>query len=126
MDDKLKILLVDDERDFLETTTKRLVRRGYEVRSAMSCSEALELIGSGWPDVVVLDVMLPDRDGILCLKEIKQKWPSLAVILLTGHASMQAGRQSLEYGANDYCLKPIELDELVEKIKIAHREMSGK
>jgi len=126
MDTKRKLLLVDDEKDFLETTTKRLARRGYDVRSAMKCSDAIELIGSGWPEVVVLDVMLPDRDGILCLKEIKQKWPSLVVILLTGHASMQAGRQSLEYGANDYCLKPIELDVLVEKIKIAYRETTGR
>jgi DNA-binding NtrC family response regulator len=119
MNKKINILLVDDEEDFLETTMKRLARRGYEARSTMNCSEAIQIIGSGWPEVVVLDVMLPDRDGIQCLKEIKQRWPSIVVILLTGHASMQAGRQCLEYGANDYCLKPIELDELVEKIKIA-------
>lgn len=119
MNNKITILLVDDEQDFLETTTKRLSRRGYEVRSAVNCSDAIRSIEGGPPDVIVLDVMLPDRDGIQCLKEIKQKWPAIIVILLTGHASMQAGRQCLEYGANDYCLKPIELDELVEKIKIA-------
>jgi two-component system OmpR family response regulator len=119
MNKKINILLVDDEQDFLETTMKRLARRGYDVRSTMNCSEAIQVIGSGWPEVVVLDVMLPDMDGIQCLKEIRQKWPTIVVILLTGHASMQAGRQCLEYGANDYCLKPIELDELVEKIKIA-------
>ncbi|MGC2061648.1 MAG: response regulator [Thermodesulfovibrionales bacterium] len=121
MNSKINILFVDDEQDFLETTTKRLARRGYDVRSAMNCSEAIRVLESGWPDVVVLDVMLPDRDGIQCLKEIKQKWPAVVVILLTGHASMQAGRQCLEYGANDYCLKPIELDELIEKIKIARK-----
>lgn len=119
MNNKISILLVDDEQDFLETTTKRLSRRGYEVRSAVNCSDAIRSIEGGPPEVIVLDVMLPDRDGIQCLKEIKQKWPTIIVILLTGHASMQAGRQCLEYGANDYCLKPIELDELVEKIKIA-------
>lgn len=119
MNNKITILLVDDEQDFLETTTKRLSRRGYEVRSAVNCSDAIRSIEGSAPEVIVLDVMLPDRDGIQCLKEIKQKWPTIIVILLTGHASMQAGRQCLEYGANDYCLKPIELDELVEKIKIA-------
>lgn len=119
MNNKITILLVDDEQDFLETTTKRLSRRGYEVRSAVNCSDAIRSIEGSPPEVIVLDVMLPDRDGIQCLKEIKQKWPTIIVILLTGHASMQAGRQCLEYGANDYCLKPIELDELVEKIKIA-------
>lgn len=122
MSDKFNILLVDDEKDFLDLTTKRLMRRGYNVRSATTCAEALPIIESDWPAVVVLDVMLPDRDGIDFLKEIKQKRPSAIVILLTGHASMQAGRQSMEYGANDYCLKPIELDELIEKIEIAYRE----
>lgn len=122
MSEKFNILLVDDEKDFLEITTKRLTRRGYNIRSATTCSEAMQIIESDWPEVIVLDVMLPDRDGIECLKEIKQKRPSSIVILLTGHASMQAGRQSMEYGANDYCLKPIELDELVEKIEIAYRE----
>lgn len=122
MSDKINILLVDDEKDFLEITTKRLTRRGYNIKSATTCSEAIRVIESDWPEVIVLDVMLPDRDGIECLKEIKQKRPSAIVILLTGHASMQAGRQSLESGANDYCLKPIELNELAEKIEIAYRE----
>jgi len=122
MSDRFNILLVDDEKDFLEITTKRLMRRGYNVRNATTCSEALLIIEGDWPEVIVLDVMLPDRDGIECLKEIKRKRPSSIVILLTGHASMQAGRQSMEYGANDYCLKPIELDELIEKIEIAYRE----
>lgn len=122
MNNKISILLVDDETDFLEMTTKRLARRGYDVRSAANCAEAILELERGCPDVVILDVMLPDRDGIQCLKEIKQKWPSVVVILLTGHASMQTGRLSIEYGANDYCLKPIELDDLIDKIEIACKE----
>lgn len=122
MNNKISILLVDDENDFIDTTTKRLTRRGYDVKTATNCDEAINVLETGWPNVVILDVMLPDRNGIQCLKEIKQKWPSTIVILLTGHASMQTGLQSLEYGANDYCLKPIELDELIEKIKIAYKE----
>lgn len=125
MGEKLNILFVDDEPDFLETTVKRLARRGYEARTATSCDGALEVIGSGWPDVVVLDVMLAGRDGIQCLQEIKRRWPLMTVIMLTGHASMNAGIRGLEYGANDYCLKPIELDELMEKITIAWRETSS-
>jgi two-component system, OmpR family, response regulator len=122
MGEKLNILFVDDEPDFLETTVKRLARRGYEARTAVSCDEALEVIESDWPDVVVLDVMLAGRDGIQCLQEIKRRWPLMTVIMLTGHASMNAGIRGLEYGANDYCMKPIELDELMEKITIAWRE----
>jgi DNA-binding response OmpR family regulator len=69
--------------------------------------------------------MLPDQDGIECLKSIKGKNPHLPVVMLTGHASMRAGLQGMEYGATDYCLKPIELDELVEKLLIALREAEG-
>lgn len=121
----IHILLVDDETDFLENTAKRLTRRGYDVQSATNCAAALAIVASNWPQVIVLDVMLPDRDGIECLQAIKQNWPTMAVILLTGHASIQTGLRSLEYGANDYCLKPIEFDVLVEKIKIVFREAYG-
>jgi DNA-binding response OmpR family regulator len=124
MTTQLKILLIDDEFDFVETTCKRLIRRGYAAKTALTCSEGLLIIESGWPDVVVLDVMLPDRDGMDFLQEIKGKWPALPVIMLTGHASVQAGLRGLDCGASDYCLKPIDLETLVEKVAIAHRESS--
>ncbi len=122
MTNDIQILLVDDELDFLETTGKRLKRRGYAVKTATSCAAALQELENGWPQVVILDVMLPDKDGILFLREIKQAWPALIVILLTGHASMEAGLKSVEYGAHDYCLKPVEFEDLLEKIEIAVRE----
>jgi len=118
----LNILLIDDEFDFVDTTCKRLTRRGFSARIALTCAEGLTIIESGWPNVVVLDVMLPDRDGMDLLQEIKARWPALPVILLTGHASMQAGLRGLDYGASDYCLKPIEMEVLVEKIALAYRE----
>jgi two-component system, OmpR family, response regulator len=117
------ILLVDDEEDFLETMARRLVRRGFEVRTATHCAMALPEVVAGWPQVVVLDVMLPDIGGMTCLSQIKQQAPRLPVIMLTGHASMHASLQGLEYGASDYCLKPIDLDELVEKLIIAFNDV---
>jgi DNA-binding response OmpR family regulator len=122
MTQALNILLIDDEIDFVETTGKRLARRGYSAKTALTCADGLEIIATGWPELVVLDVMLPDRDGMDCLREIKKRWPALPVIMLTGHASMEAGLHGLECGASDYCLKPIDLETLVEKIAIAHRE----
>ena len=119
------ILLIDDEEDFLETTSRRLRRRGFEVKTAVRCAEALPEVVAGWPQVVVLDVMLPDTDGMECLRLIKQQAPYLPVVMLTGHASMQASLQGMEHGASDYCLKPIELDELVEKIIIAYNDARG-
>ena len=117
-----KILLVDDEGEFLETMSRRLRRRGFEVRTAGDCAGALVEAGSGWPDVAVLDVMLGDADGIECLMRMKRIAPALPVIMLTGHASLQSSILGLEHGASNYCLKPIELDELVEKIIIACKE----
>lgn len=117
-----KILLVDDETDFLETMARRLRRRGFEVHTASDCADALAEVGSGWPDVVVLDVMLGEADGIECLMRMKRIAPTLPVIMLTGHASLQSSILGLEHGASNYCLKPIELDELVEKIIIACKE----
>lgn len=118
------ILLIDDEEDFLETTSRRLRRRKFEVKTATRCAEAMPEVIAGWPQVVVLDVMLPDTSGMECLRQIKQQAPHLPVVMLTGHASMQASLQGLEHGASDYCLKPIELDELVEKMIIAYNEAS--
>ena len=82
-------------------------------------------VSAGWPDVVVLDVMLSNADGMECLSRIKRQAPQLPVLMLTGHASLQASIMGLEHGASDYCLKPIELDELVEKIIIACKEANG-
>ena len=120
------ILLIDDEEDFLETTSRRLRRREFEVKTAARCAEAMPVVASGWPQVVVLDVMLPDTGGMACLGRIKQESPRLPVVMLTGHASLEASLQGLEHGASDYCLKPIELDELVEKIIIAYQDAGGR
>lgn len=122
MNQPRKILLVDDEEEFLETTARRLGLRAFEVRTASCCAEALPEVTAGWPDVVVLDVMLPGIDGFECLQRFKQAAPRLPVIMLTGHASMQSSVRGLQYGASDYCLKPIELGELVEKIIIAYKD----
>ena len=120
------ILLIDDEEDFLETTSRRLRRREFEVKTAARCAEAVAVVASGWPHVVVLDVMLPDTDGMACLGGIKQESPRLPVVMLTGHASLEASLQGLEHGASDYCLKPIELGDLVEKIIIAYQDAGGR
>lgn len=119
MERPLPILLVDDEEDFLEATSKRLQRRGFEVRTATRCDQAIREIEAGWRGVIVLDVMLPDMNGMECLRVIKGAAPRLPVVMLTAHASLEAGLQGIAQGASDYCLKPIELEELVEKILIA-------
>lgn len=119
------LLLVDDEPDFLETMSRRLRRRGFEVRTALDCDQALAAAAAGWPHAVILDVMLGGEDGIECLARIKQCLPAVPVIMLTGHASVQSSILGLEHGAADYCLKPIELNELIERVIIACKEAGG-
>lgn len=123
--EKIRVLLVDDEADYLEITAKRLTRRGYVVTTASDCRTGLASLAASSVDVVVLDLMLPDMDGNDCLKELRKGFPTLGVLMLTGHASVHTGLTCLENGANDYCLKPVPLDELVEKIEIVYRDMKN-
>ncbi|MCF8025561.1 MAG: response regulator [Desulfobacteraceae bacterium] len=116
-----KVLMVDDEQDFLNTFQKRLRRRKVEV-DAVTCGEdALEYMENNSPDIVILDVKMPGMDGITVLNKIKQKYPLVEVILLTGHANMEVAAEGMEIGAFDYVLKPASLDELMFKIEDAYK-----
>jgi DNA-binding NtrC family response regulator len=114
-----KVLVVDDERDFLETIVKRLEARDLAVKGVESGEKALELIDQEPFDVVVLDVKMPGMDGLDTLKEFKKKHPTLEVIMLTGHASVESGIEGMKLGAFDYIMKPVPLDELMEKMRQA-------
>jgi DNA-binding response OmpR family regulator len=118
--EKFKVLIVDDEEDFLETIVKRLQARSIEVTGAESGYKALELINDGNFDVVILDVKMPGLDGIETLREMKKKKPLVEVIMLTGHASVESGIQGMQLGAFDYVMKPVALDELLEKMRQAY------
>jgi DNA-binding NtrC family response regulator len=118
--EKFQVLIVDDELDFLETIVKRLRARNIEVSGVESGYLALEALDSRNPDVIILDVKMPGMDGIETLKEIKKKKPLTEVIMLTGHASVESGIQGMQLGAFDYLMKPIALDELLEKVRQAY------
>jgi CheY-like chemotaxis protein len=96
-----KILLVDDEVDFLETLVRRLEKRNVNVTGVQSGEEALQSLDQHPVDVVVLDVKMPGMEGIQVLREIKRRQPTVEVIMLTGHA------------------KPVNIDELLKKIQDA-------
>jgi DNA-binding NtrC family response regulator len=114
-----KILMVDDESDFLDTIVKRLQKRQLNVRGVYSGQEALGLVTEKKYDVVVLDVRMPGIDGIQTLKRIKQINPLLEVIMLTAHADMELALNGMNLGAFDYLMKPVDIDELVYKIQDA-------
>lgn len=118
--ENLRVLVVDDEADFLETIVMRLQRRKIDAHGVDGGKKALELVESERFDVVVLDVLMPGMDGIETLKLLKKKKPFIEVIILTGHGSVESGLQGMQFGAFDYIMKPAELDELLEKIQQAY------
>ncbi len=118
--DKFRVLVVDDEIDFLETIVKRLQARNINVSGVDSGRKALDSLNEQEFDVVILDVKMPGLDGIETLREMKKKKPLVEVIMLTGHASVESGIQGMQLGAFDYVMKPVALDELLEKIRQAY------
>ncbi len=116
------VLLVDDEATFVQTLAKRLTLRRFDVHTATRAEKAFATLQSHSIDVVVLDVRMPDLDGIEATRTIKASHPLVEVILLTGHASMEASLEGMKMGAFDYLLKPLNIDELVYKIEDAHRK----
>jgi len=116
------VLLVDDEEGFVETLAKRLALRRFDVFTATTADQAFTTLDETRIDVVVLDVRMPDMDGIAATKAINNAHPLVEVILLTGHASIEASLEGMEMGAFDYLLKPVNIDELVYKIEDAHRK----
>ncbi|MBM3792101.1 MAG: response regulator, partial [Acidobacteria bacterium] len=106
--DDMKVLLVDDERDFIDVLTKRLRKRKLDLRVALSGEEAVRAVQEKPVDVVVLDMRMPGMDGLQTLREIKRMNPMIEVIMLTGHANVEAAVEGLELGAFDYLMKPVE------------------
>lgn len=115
-----KLLLVDDEKGFLDTITKRLEKREMKISAAYSGKDALaELENNKAIEVVVLDVKMPGMDGIETLVEIKKSFPLVEVIMLTGHATVETAIDGMKLGAFDYLMKPCDIDTLVSKVKDA-------
>ena len=115
--DSFRVLVVDDEEDFLETLVNRLNKRNIDTTGVPSGEEALEVIKKKLFDVIILDVKMPGGiDGIEALREIKKIQPLAEIILLTGHASVETSIEGMKLGAFDYLLKPIKLEELLPKL----------
>ena len=113
--EKMKILLVDDEERFLTTTQKLLTKKGVDVVTAASGTEALEVLKGRHIHVVILDVKMPGMDGNETLKQIKTRFPLVEVIMLTGHATVESAIDGLKSGATDYLMKPTDINELIKK-----------
>lgn len=118
---KIRVLLVDDETEFVDVLAERLESRGFEVLKAYDGADALAKIEDKPLDIVVLDVQMPGWGGVDTLREIKQRKPLIEVIMLTGHATVASAVQGMKLGAFDYLMKPTEMKDLVEKILKAYK-----
>ncbi len=123
--DHLKVLIADDEVEFASTIVARLNLRKFVATMANSGKAALAAIDQEPPDVLLLDLKMPDLDGLEVLASLKEKYPDLAVIILTGHGSFEAGRQGMELGAYDYIMKPVDLNLLIGKIEEAFQSKTA-
>lgn len=118
-----RLLLADDEERFLSTTRILLGKRGVEnVETATTGQDALKILRKGRIDVVVLDVKMPGMDGVEVLRKIKHEHPLVEVIMLTGHGSIESAVDGLKLGAFDYVIKPVDVANLLEKIKEAYEK----
>jgi DNA-binding NtrC family response regulator len=111
----LKLMLVDDEKRYLQTTAKLMKKKGIEVVTAQSGEQALDLLGTYDVHVVILDIKMPGMDGFKTLRAIKTLYPQVEVIMLTGHATMDSAIEGLQFGAFDYVMKPADIDDIVNK-----------
>jgi DNA-binding response OmpR family regulator len=115
----MQLLLVDDEEDFLAMMKARLRGRGIAAWTAADGPAAIELLASHAVDVVVLDVKMPEMDGIEVLKHIRRHHPQVQVIMLSGHGSVESAVEGLKLGAFDYLVKPCSLSDLLHKVEEA-------
>ena len=127
MENKIKLLIVDDEVQFLESIAKRLELRDFDVTKASSGEQAVKAAREGKFDLALLDLKMPGMDGIQVLEILKREHKFLEVIILTGHGSVDSAVESTKLGAFGYLPKPYELEKLLDTLKDAyHARMQKK
>lgn len=120
-----KILLVDDEQAILNGLKRQLTSHGYEVRTASGGLKGIEEIELEMPDLVVLDLMMPDLDGLQVTYDIRFRLKSnIPIIILSAREEERQKVEALDLGADDYLTKPFGLDELLARIRVALRRFS--
>jgi DNA-binding response OmpR family regulator len=119
--DKIKVLLVDDEEEFVKTLSERLQMRDVDSTSVFDGEQAMETMSDEEPDVLVLDLKMPGIHGLDVLQWVKKFHPSVQVIILTGHGTEQDEEKARQMGAFDYLKKPVETDSLLSKIRAAYK-----
>jgi DNA-binding NtrC family response regulator len=116
VEEKRKVLIVDDDRDIVSIVSTILRGKGWDITAAYSGQEALEAVTSSKPDIILLDIMMPEMNGIEVLKRIKKIDADARIIMITAFGDVESYLDSMELGAYEYINKPFETDELLEMI----------
>ncbi|HBI15242.1 MAG TPA: response regulator [Desulfobulbaceae bacterium] len=119
---EMKVLLVDDEETFVQTLSERLKMRDLKSDMAYDGNQAIDFVDENEPDVMVLDLKMPGIDGLEVLRRVKKKYPNIQVIILTGHGTDKDEEESRRLGVYDFLKKPVDIEELVGRIKSAYKE----
>ncbi len=119
--EEIKILLVDDEKQFVDTLAERLAMRGFSARVAYDGPQALKAVEEP-TDVIVLDLRMPGMDGFEVLRSVKKSNPQVQVIILTGHGGDAEEQTAYRMGAYNFLKKPMDIDELLNSIRMAFRD----
>ena len=115
----VKVLLVDDEKDFLNIMAERMRARGIEVSTATSAEQALQMVQKESYDAVIMDFLMPEMDGFKALKLFKETRPDLEIILLTANVRDEECIAAKKLGAMDVIEKPADLNLLTQRVEEA-------
>ena len=113
------ILIVDDEPAILNTLSSILEDEGYQVIVAKSGLEALKVVRSESPDLVILDIWMPEMDGLETLKRLRAQFPGILVVMMSGHGSIETAVKTTKLGAYDYLEKPLDLEKVTILVRNA-------
>ncbi|OGQ94349.1 MAG: response regulator [Deltaproteobacteria bacterium RIFOXYD12_FULL_57_12] len=119
---QMKVLLVDDEETFVRTLSERLNMRDLKTDTVYDGEQALDFVDDKEPDVMVLDLKMPGIDGMEVLRRVKERYPAIQVIILTGHGTDLHEDESKRLGVFDYLKKPVDIEILVSRIKAAYQK----
>jgi two-component system response regulator MprA len=121
----MRVLVVDDDRGLRDALRRALTMSGYEVRMAENGSDALREVTSGVPDAMVLDIGLPDIDGLEVTRQLRREGNRVPVLMLTARDAVSDRIDGLDAGADDYLVKPFDIDELKARLRALMRRAGG-
>lgn len=124
--DDIKILLVDDEEDFIRTLSERLEMRDLKSNTAFDGEQAISIVNDKEPDIMILDLKMPGINGMEVLRRVRKSYPNIQVIIQTGHGNDLDEAEARQLGVFDYLKKPVDVELLVERIKAAAKAMKLK